>query len=542
MLGVCAAVLEGGIKMKAKLTLNLKELLPPTILTIIVGVIANYFFLPAFNIESMGFWTFVVFVVLVFAIFYRASIKNKSKVAFVVYIVGAVAVLFIIGMITSSRLFNARRYARIIEPNIIEMEINTYEAKLDNVPLLDKDSAELLSNRELGSLVDVVSQFELGGSHQITMNSVPVRVTPLLYGDLIKWFNNRNEGTPGYIKINMRSQDAEIVRVEGGIKYSLSERFGRNLIRHLRKNYPTAMFESYNFELDEVGKPSWIVPVINHTIGIFGGADVDYVLVVDASTGAIEKHNIGEVPDWIDNVYSSELIVRQYDNYGSLQDGYLNSKFGQKGVRVTTNGYNYIPQGNDNWIYTGVTSIGTDKSNIGFILANKRTKEVISYAITGAEEFSAMSSARGVVQHLGYSSTFPLLLQVEGQLTYVVALKDAGGLVKMYGMVNVEKYQVVATGDTIQSVQKKYKELLKSNGTEVVEAFTEPIIGSIEAIKVANKDGTSYYYIKLVDKPNYFSLSILDNEEVVLLEVGDVVQLDSTLAINKINDATLISK
>lgn len=374
------------------------------------------------------------------------------------------------------------------------------------------------------------------------MNNVPVRVTPLLYGDIIKWMNNRNEGTPGYIKINMKTQDAEIVRVEGGIKYSLSERFGRNLIRHLRRNYPTAMFESYNFELDEEGKPSWVVPVINHTIGLFGGTDVEYVLVVDATTGAIERYNIGEVPEWIDNVYSTDLIVSQYDSYGSFQDGYINAKFGQKGVRVTTDGYNYIPQGNDNWIYTGITSIGNDKSNIGFILANKRTKEVISYAITGAEEYSAMSSAKGVVQHLGYTSTFPLLLQVEGQLTYVVALKDAGGLVKMYGMVNVEKYQIVATGDTVQNTQKKYRELLKNNGTNVVEAVTEPIVGIIETIKIANKEGTSYYYIKLVDKPNYFSLSILDNEEVILLDIGDVVHLDSELAINKINAATLISK
>jgi hypothetical protein len=467
---------------------------------------------------------------------YKAGgLAKAGAIAIVLWIL-----IFIIGALASSRLFNSSKYANLMKDDIKESEFSSYQATVDNVPLLDKESAIQISNRELGSLVDVVSQFELGENEQITLNGKSVRVSPLYYGSFFKWNNNRKTGTPGYIKVNMMTQEAELIRLKEGIKYSPSEFLGRNLKRYLRMKYPSAIFSSFNFEIDEKGEPFWMVPVEKHTIGLFGGVDVDYVLAVNAVTGETYKYSVGEIPEWIDNVYNSDLIVSQYDDYGSLQKGYLNSVFGQKGVKVTTEGYNYIPQGNDNWIYTGVTSAGKDESNIGFILSNKRTKETIYYPVSGAEEYSAMSSAEGVVQHLGYKGTFPLLLNVEGQPTYMMALKDAGGLVKMYGMVNVEKYQIVATGDTIQGTQQKYRELLKNNSIAVTEKKTERISGVIENIKTAAIDGTTYYYIKLTSMDSYFVLSVKDNQLIVLKEIGDTITLDANVeSTGKIRNAVL---
>lgn len=521
----------------------MKGLMPVIIFTIIFGLILYYFFLPAINIKSIKFWIYLFIVLTVFISSYSIknykNVKDNGVIKISSYVMLGMIIFFVISLIFSSKIFNAKKYAKILEPNIVEEDVSTYKATLNNVPLLDRTSAELIGNRKLGSLIDVVSQFELGISYQITYKGNPVRVAPLEYGGFFKWINNKNNGTPGYILIDMKTQEAKLVRVEGGIRYTTSEYFGRDLMRHIRKNYPQAIVDNFSFELNEEDKPFWIVSVIDYNIGLFGGADVRYVLVVDATTGEIMKYNVGEVPEWVDNVYPTNLILQQYDNYGSLQNGFLNSIFGQKGVKVTTEGYNYIPQGDDNWIYTGVTSTGKDESNIGFILVNKRTKEVIYYPWSGAEEYSAMESAQGVVQHLGYISTFPLLLQVEGKPTYVVALKDDAGLVKMYGMVNVEKYQIVATGETIGEAQKKYRQLLLASGEEVIIAETEIIEGIIETIKVGNKEGTTYYYLKLQNNDSYFSLSLLDNEEAVLLEIGDQVRLNCEISKNRIIPATL---
>jgi hypothetical protein len=535
---------------------EVKKSLISIIITIIAAAIVYYIALPALSLKSTGFWFYIIFLLIFFGVCQgiaslatmdrpkHKTVNMTSSSGTMGRIIGsaiALAILaFIIAALAGSRVFNSSKYANLLKDDIKEAEFSTYQATLDNVPLLDKASAIQLSNRELGSLVDVVSQFELGENEQITLEGKSYRVSPLYYGSFFKWNNNRKTGTPGYIKINMMTQEAELVRLKEGIKYSPSEFLGRDLNRYLRMKYPTAMFSSFNFEVDEEGVPYWIVPVENHTIGLFGGVDVDYVLIVNAATGETKRYSVEEVPEWIDNVYNSELIISQYDDYGSLQRGYLNSVFGQKGVKLTTDGYNYIPQGNDNWIYTGVTSAGKDESNIGFILSNKRTKETIYYPVSGAEEYSAMSSAEGVVQHLGYKSTFPLLLNVEGQPTYMMALKDAGGLVKMYGMVNVEKYQIVATGDTIQSCQQKYRELLKNNSIAVTENKTERITGVIENIKTASIDGTTYYYIKLNAIDSYFALSVKDNQLIVLKELGNTITLDVVVnSTGKIRNAVL---
>jgi len=525
---------------------NLKSVFVPSFITIVFGLINYYFFLPAISFKSIGLWFYIVVLLVIYtafsALYGFANLKKfgiSTKAGLIG--VGITILIVIISSISSSRLVNSREYANILKEHVKESDFNTYKATLDNVPLLDKDSAVQLSNRKLGSLIDVVSQFELGENEQITLNGKSVRVSPLYYGSFFKWNNNKNTGTPGYIKIDMITQEAELVRTEKGIKYSPSEFFGRDLKRYLRIKYPAAIFNSFNFEISEEGTPFWIVPIESHTIGLFGGVDIHNVLIVNAITGNVDEFAVEEAPEWIDNVYNSDLVISQYDDFGSLQSGYWNSVFGQKGVKVTTDGYNYIPQDNDNWIYTGVTSTGRDESNIGFILSNKRTKETLYYPISGAEEYSAMSSAEGVVQHLGYIATFPLLLKIEGQPTYMMALKDAGGLVKMYGMVNVEKYQVVATGETINSTKQRYRELLKNNSIEVSETVTERVTGVIENIKTASIDGTTYYYIKLNANETYFLLNIKDNQLIVLKEIGTTVSLDvDKNSIGKIRNAVLV--
>jgi hypothetical protein len=518
------------------MTRNNKRELVAIIITAIVGGIIYYLTLPALSFKSVGFWVYFIIMLIVFEVlltiagirnsrdyYYRAGVGVKLGGGLL-----ALSILvFMISLFFSSRLLKSYSYANLMRADISETDFLTYEATLDNVPLLDRDSAIQISNRKLGSLVDVVSQFELGQNQQITLNGRSVRVSPLYYGGFFKWRNNKDSGTPGYITIDMMTQEAELVRLKEGIKYSPSEYFGRDLNRYLRMKYPSAIFNSFNFEINEDGEPFWIVPVEKRTIGLFGGVDVDYILTVNAVTGDIDKYSLGEIPEWIDNVYNAYLIISQFDDFGSLQEGYWNSVFGQKGVKVTTDGYNYIPQGNDSWIYTGVTSAGRDESNIGFILSNKRTRKIIYYPIAGAEEYSAMSSAEGVVQHLGYKATFPLLLKVEGQPTYMMALKDAGGLVKMYGLVNVEKYQVVATGDTIKSCQQKYRELLRTNRIAVTETDTERITGVIENIKTAAIDGTTYYYVKLTASDSYFLLSVKDNQLIVLKEIGNTITVDA---------------
>ena len=79
------------------------------------------------------------------------------------------------------------------------------------------------------------------------------------------------------------------------------------------------------------------------------------------------------MPTWVDHVYEADLILEEVNDWGAYKNGFLNSIFTQKDVVATTTGYNYLAMNDDIYLYTGITSVLTDESNIGFILTNMRT-------------------------------------------------------------------------------------------------------------------------------------------------------------------------
>ena len=324
----------------------------------------------------------------------------------------------------------------------------------------------------------------------------------------------------------MATQNTELVKLEKGMKYTTSDHFNRNIYRHLRFKYPTYIFNDLSFEVDEEGTPYWVCPVKKYNIGLFGGVTVDRVVLCNAVTGETVDYKVKDVPQWVDRVYSADLLVQLYDYYGTLKHGYFNSVLGQKDCLATTDGYNYLAINDDVWVYTGVTSITGDQSNVGFVLMNQRTMETKFYEVEGATEASAMSSAEGQVQNLKYVATFPLLLNISGEPTYFIALKDDAGLVKKYAMVNVQKYQIVAIGDSVSQCQENYNELLLKNGVKEKEKDTrkeEEISGKITKIAQAVLDGNSHYYLMLEDSDAIYDVSVADIIDVIKCELGEQV-------------------
>ena len=381
--------------------------------------------------------------------------------------------------------------------------------------------------------VDLASQFEVADEYsQINYKNNPVRVTPLRYADLIKWFTNKKAGIPAYIKIDMATQQTELVRLKEGMKYTPYDHFGRYLYRHLRFKYPTYMFDDINFEINEEGVPYWVCSVKKYNIGLFGGQTVGRVVLCNAITGECKDYDVKDTPKWIDRVYSADLLVSLYQYHGTLKHGFINSILGQKDCLTTTNGYNYLAINDDVWVYTGVTSITSDQSNVGFVLMNQRTMETKYYEIEGAIEDSAMTSAEGKVQNLGYKATFPLLLNIDAEPTYFMALKDASGLVKKYAMVNVHNYQIVATGDTVNDCEASYRSLIQSNGIgpdeKTGETSQKTTTGTIKKIAQAVIDGTSHYYIVLNESDLIYDVDISKHLDTILLEAGDKVTIKYT--------------
>ncbi|WP_178626260.1 CvpA family protein [Frisingicoccus sp.] len=521
----------------------MKKIVRTVGITLIFALVTFYFTLPALNLRSPAFYSWLIEVAVVYIIAsligtFSVSdlrnrtvdfkfLKNNAKVGLAIVVLSVAALG--IGQVVSHQFFHAGAYQKLMTVENREFSEDITQISMSDVPIVDRDSAVRLGNRKIGELVNLISQFEVDeysySYTQINYQGVPTRVAPLRYGDVIKWFNNRSEGIPGYISVNMTTQDVELVQLENGIKYSPGEYFFRDLDRHLRFKYPTKIFEDYSFEVDDDGKPYWICPVINYTIGLFGGRDVVGVVIVDACNGDSTYYDIKDCPEWVDRAYSADIIVEQIDYWGAYKNGYINTIFGQKDVCVTSGGYNYLALDDDVWLYTGLTSVGNDESNIGLVLVNMRTKESHYYIVSGATEYSAMDSAEGQVQNLAYTATFPVLLNIGGQPTYLVSLKDNAGLVKKFAFVNVEKYQQVAIGDTLNEAYSVYVKLL-SAGQIIDTGDLSEVTGRVTQVDSAVKDGNTYFYIQISGSDKVFMASI---------------QLDDVLAVLKPEDRVTIS-
>ena len=535
-----------------------------SIVTIILGAVLYYFMIPALNFKSIELYLFVVFVCLIYLLLtiissrafikpeYLPYVKRRSRVPGILIL--ALAAVALVGWLTGVTLFRAKSYSKLISVQDGDFAEDVAEIDFSSVPVLDSSSANKIAERTLGDLSDKVSQFVVSPySTQINYKNTPVRVTALAYGDIFKWIKNTKEGLPAYIIVDMTTQEGQLVRLPEGMKYSPTEHFNKYLLRYLRFKYPTYLFDEPSFEIDESGSPYWIVPIVDKTIGLFGGTDIKGAIKVkevtceclmistsNDGTRKLPTSSFASDPEWmwIDRIYSPTILTQQYNYYGKLNNGFINSVIGQEGVKVMSSGYNYLALNDDVYMYTGVTSISSDQSIIGFVLSDLRTKETKYYQVSGALEMTAQTSAEGAVQQYSYSATFPLLLNISGEPTYFMALKDSSELVKMYAMVNVKQSTIVGTGYNLTECTENYAAELKRNGVNVdidvdemgakddptaTAPETEEISGKITEIRSVVTGGETYFYLKLDAGSTFYKVPVALAEKVVILNVGDSV-------------------
>ncbi len=562
------------------------RLLISAVLTIIAGGVVYYMMLPAMNFKDINMYMFLIILVVLFMVFFaiackankkierREYVKKKSLVPII--IVGVIIVVTAIGWLCGATIFRASSYSELLPVTASDFETDAEKLSVDSVPRVDESRALTLADQQLGSLSEYKSQYVVSNTTtMINYNGRPVRVAYLEYADVFKWFNNTKEGVPAYMIIDLVSQKVTVVncveKFGSCIQYSPTELFNEKLIRHIRFQYPTELLDTPNFEIDDTGHPYWITPVLDKTIGLFGGNDVKGAIITDALSGESSYHSIDEIRSdenlqWIDVVYLASLLIEQYDYYGKFQNGFWNSIIFQNDVSQASQGYGYIAMDDDVWIYTGVTSSESDASNFGFILSNQRTKETRYYEAGGAIESAAQQSAEDAVQNYQYAATFPILLDIEGQPTYFMSLYGTSNTVKGYALVNLADKTIVGTGivDEMKSDAKalnaaveNYIQALKdkniinsnidmneylvdetdenqggtasqspdSNGAETPQTTPSQtgsqVTGEVASILTSVNDGNTYYYLQI--NGTYYYISVADCMDVLLVKTGDTV-------------------
>ncbi|MDD3341873.1 MAG: hypothetical protein PHN72_06795 [Bacilli bacterium] len=513
-----------------------KEFILRILLTILLGAILYYIMLPPMNISSPDFW---IFAFIILAIYIGSSIlgllniqdnvirfgKVPKKKMIGVAIIGSVFAIILVINLFHTPFLSAKSYAkRIVIDETGDFNKDIEEVDFNALPLLDKDSSQKLGDRVMGQMPELVSQFSVSDLYtQINYKNDIVRVTPLEYASVIKYFTNKAEGIKGYITVNSVTGETKLTKLKEGMKYAPSALFNDNLYRKLRFAHPTEIFEQARFELDNDGTPYWIVPTVKYA-GVGLKKEITGIVMLDPVTGKTKKYAVKDVPTWVDHVYSPELVMEQIDDWGQYKKGFINSIFGQKDVVLSTSGYNYTVMNDDVYLYTGITSAAADQATIGFVMSNLRTKETKFYAVPGAEEQSAMASAKGQVQQMKYNSTFPLLINLNGKPTYLVSLKDNAGLVKMYGFVDVADYQKVVVTDASKGIETAANNYLGDDKVHENDSQKTKEI-KISSIATTNIDGNTYYYIKDQEGMKYRASIKTNTDGLPYLKENDTITI-----------------
>ena len=533
------------------------------IISTMITLLIDYLIPSPWNFRSEGTWVKLFFVVLIYSFVNAIAIlvsqgkyeaKRYDMHINLPFVIPAIMILaFIICMITGAEIFNADNYAKIIQVEQVESgDAILSEKDAESIALMDTASAKQLGDREIGA-IENFSAFNVSDDYiQLNIKEDAVKVAPLEYVGLFKWMSNRSEGVTGYVSVSPTTMTADYVELEEGMKYIPSAYFNEDLNRHLHYQFPTLMYGNIHFEVDENGKPYYVSSVFDKTIGVFGGEIVVGAIITDPVTGDSEYYDVEDIPQWVDYVFPGDLICELYNiaykningfwngtsfgaNTGCMQttttDSHYEDEEGDIVIEAGTD-YGYIAKDGDIYVYTGVTSMAADSSNLGFIMVNERTGYYKYFAVSSANEQSAMNAAQGEVQQYGYIASFPTLINVDNELAYIGVLKDNSGLVKMYYMVNVKDYGKVVVADSREACVAKYAEKLGLNvNKDIIGSVPEddtsvestPVEFTISVIQYVDVDGNTYVYMGTADGKVYKAL-FKDNEQLLFAKVGDTVK------------------
>ncbi len=468
------------------------------------------------------------------------SYSAKAKFPKVPAIIIAVPwIIIAVVLIVCSVFFQWKAYRdQLGEPQIKTFDSEVQTIDISQIPIVDEPLALQLAQKKLGERPALGSQVELQTATIQMVDGELVWVVPLYHSGFFKWLTNM-EGTPGYIVVSATNTN-DVRYVEGSkIKYhpgsyllfdvARKVRFGPGLLTGIT---------DYSFELDDNGQPYWVVSTYHNLRG-FSLPEADGIILLNATTGQMERYTMENIPEWVDRVQPEDFVIEQITNRGNYVHGIFN--FANKDKYRPSDGHNIVYNNGECYLFTGLTSVGADDSAIGFIMVDMVTKEPIMYEMSGATEEAGQLSAQGRVQDLGYQASFPIILNIDSQPTYFMTLKDDIGLIKQYAFVSVTNYSTVGTGESVSDALRDYESKLVSDGVTTISNLsgeTKAVEGVILRIASEYSDGRTIYKF-LLESPQdiLFTAQASVSPELALTQPGDRVSLSYLLSSNGIADA-----
>lgn len=441
-------------------------------------------------------------------------------------------ILIVVVMILCSVFFQWKAYRdQLGEPEIKKFDNEVQAIDVAQIPIVDENLALQLAQKKLGERPALGSQVALYSATIQMVDGELVWVVPLYHSGFFKWLTNLS-GTPGYIVVSATNTN-DVRYVEGyKIKYHPGSYLLFDITRKVRFG-PGLMtgITDYSFELDDEGQPYWAISTYKNSRG-FSLPEADGIILLNATTGQMDRYGMDEVPEWVDRVQPEDFVLTQIANRGNYVHGIFN--FANKDKYRPSEGHNIVYNNGRCYLFTGLTSVGSDDSAIGFIMVDMVTKEPIMYEMSGATEEAAQRSAEGRVQDLKYRATFPIILNIDSQPTYFMTLKDNIGLIKQYAFVSVTNYSTVGTGESVSAAMRDYENKLRSDGVTTIGKLggvVEQFEGTILRISGEYSGGNTVYKFLLSEKPDIlFIAESTAGAELALTQPNDKIQVEYSLS------------
>lgn len=523
---------------------------------LLIGFLLFYNILPVINYGFVGLPLLLLLLLLIAIVLFskievtsttrKLNMFSKTNKILFFFSFGLLVYLVVVPLATSLPMFRSSAYQKLIGKveNGEDLKNHIAPISLDKIRVVDEELAMLLGEKIIGSQPSLGSQAEIGEFTIQKVNDELYWVAPLLHTGFFKWYNN-SEGTPGYVMVSATNErDVKLIQDINGkrlsIKYQPAAYFGSRIDRHVYFNgYAAVGLEDFNFEIDDKGNPYWIVTKYKKRIG-FAGNDATGVLTVDAQTGEIKEYDINNTPLWVDRIQPISFIEEQLNDWGEYVHGFWN--FSNENKLQTTEGLTLVyGENHKSYWYTGLSSVGKEESTVGFVLVDTRTKETTYYKQSGATEYAAQSSAEGKVQEKGYHASLPIPYVINNIPTYVMTLKDDGGLVKMFAMVSINDYTIVGVGNTMRETLMAYKNVynMADNGINPESVTSKKSLKTI-VTRIENdvKNGNSFYYFTVKDYPNIFVGSSQLSNELPVTAIGDSISISFDVDLEEVIDVS----
>ena len=534
-------------------------------LTFVLFGLCGWLFMPVFRWNFAGNWLLLVLLgaALIFILLWpREGQESKSllRTGAVPALLGLVMLALVQPASTWSLFYASSYHGLLGKPIVSVFDADVSPVSIDRVRRVDKKLAYNLGSKRIEEQPGLGSRVALGrmniqtltgcfgiqdgnsNEHVLCFENDLVWVGPLVHAGFIKWFTNHT--TPGYVLVSATDPtkvhlvtaigddrtEAEADGVAGMDTSQVTPGFvllklrylnaggywGDYVVRHVRTNgHASEGLTDYSFELDNNGRPFWVITRYERRIG-FSGADTRGVLVVDALTGEITRYTVADAPGWIDRIQPEQLVRRQLNYWGAYLHGFWNALFSKRDVVQTTPGMSlvYGADGRPYW-YSGIQSAGSDKGTNSFVLVDARTKEARRYMIAGANESAARASAENSpgVREAGFKGTNPILYNISTEPTYFLTLKGDDGLVKMFAFVSVRNYETVGVGRSVASALRDYQNALirEGGGIDLQDTATQTRIEAV-VTEVVQVDDTFYLLLEGWDDAEFYGTNDVSPE------------------------------